>query len=84
MSHKLPGVQVRNADFRQQMVHKISLCYKDLILCHFVVSSTSVKCARVVNWKIVFNMSKFISNKEHSRAALVFDFHLKKTVAESY
>ena len=29
-------------------------------------------------------MSKFISNKEHSWAALIFCFDLKKTAAESY
>ena len=32
----------------------------------------------------VFNMSKFIPNKEYSRTALIFCFHLKKTAAESY
>jgi len=32
----------------------------------------------------VFNMTKFVSNKEHSRTALMFCFHLKKTAAESY
>ena len=46
---KLPGVQVRNADFRQQMVHQSSLCCKDLTLRHFVVSSRSVRRARVIN-----------------------------------
>ena len=49
----LPGVQVRNADFRQQMVHRSSLCYKDLTLRYFVVSSTSVGRARVINLKNV-------------------------------
>ena len=29
-------------------------------------------------------MTKFISNKEHSRTALIFCFHLKKIAAESY
>ena len=29
-------------------------------------------------------MSKFIPNKKHSRIALIFCFHLKKTAAESY
>jgi len=29
-------------------------------------------------------MTKFVPNKEHSRTALIFYFHLKKTVAESY
>ena len=29
-------------------------------------------------------MSKFVPNKEHSRIALIFCFHLKKTAAESY
>ena len=32
---------------------------------------------------VVFNMSKFIQNKEHSPTALIF-VHLKKTVAESF
>ena len=29
-------------------------------------------------------MSKFIPNREQSRTALIFCFHLKKTAAESY
>ena len=29
-------------------------------------------------------MTKFVPNKEHSRAALIFCFHLKETAAESY
>ena len=29
-------------------------------------------------------MTKFVPNKEHSRTALIFYFHLKKTAAESY
>jgi len=29
-------------------------------------------------------MTKFVPNKEHSRIALIFYFHLKKTAAESY
>ena len=33
---------------------------------------------------VVFNMSKFILNKEHLWAELIFCFHLKKTAAESY
>ena len=33
---------------------------------------------------VVFNVSKFISNKEHSWTALIFCFNLKKTAAESY
>ena len=49
----LQGVQVWNADFRQQMVHQSSLCYKDLTLRNFVVSSTIVRRARVINWKSV-------------------------------
>jgi len=28
-------------------------------------------------------MTKFVSNKEHSRTALIFCFHLKKTAADS-
>ena len=49
--YQLPGVQVWYADFRQQMVQRSGLCYKDLTLHYFVVSSTSVWCARVINWK---------------------------------
>ena len=33
---------------------------------------------------VLFNVSKFIPNKELSRTALIFCFHLKKTAAESY
>ena len=33
---------------------------------------------------VVFDMSKFIPNKEHTRTALTFCFHLNKTAAESY
>jgi len=29
-------------------------------------------------------MTKFVPNKGHSRTALIFYFHLKKTAAESY
>jgi len=29
-------------------------------------------------------MTKFVPNEEHSRTALIFCFHLKKTAAESY
>ena len=32
----------------------------------------------------MFNTSISISNKKHSRTALIFSFHLKKTAAESY
>ena len=31
----------------------------------------------------MFNMSKFIPNKEYSRTTLIFCFHLKNTAAES-
>ena len=81
----LPGVGVWNADFRQHMVHQSSLCYEDLTQCRFVVSSTSVRRARVINWKsecivcvFAFYMSKFIPHKEHPRSALIFCFHFKK------
>ena len=80
-------------EFQTTDVHQSSLCHKDLTLSHFVVSSTNVKRARVMNWESVcivlycvvgFNMSKAIPNKEHLRTALIFCFHLKKTAAESY
>ena len=35
------------------MVHQSSLCYKDLTPRHFVVTSTNVRRARVINWKSV-------------------------------
>ena len=35
------------------MVHQSSLRYKDLTLRHSVVSSTSVRRVRVMNWKSV-------------------------------
>ena len=76
------------------MVHQSSLCYRDLTLRHFVVSPTSVKRALAINWKsvctvstqcwvVVFNRSKFILNKGHSRTVSIFCFHLKKTVTKS-
>ena len=33
---------------------------------------------------VLFNMSKFIPYKEHSRTALIFCFNLKKAPGESY
>ena len=73
------------------MVCQGSFCYKGLTLRHFVVSSISVKRARMINWKscvkccvVVFITSKFISNIEHLWTALTFCFHLKKTAPESY
>ena len=85
---RVPGAQVWNGDFRQQIVHQRSLSYRELTLHHFVVSSTSVRRARVINWKscakccvVVFNMSKFIPNKEHLRTELIFCLHSKKTAA---
>ena len=49
----IPGVHVWNVDFRQWMVHQCSLYYNNLILHHFVVSTTSAsdkleKCAHRV------------------------------------
>ena len=84
---ELPGAQVRNADVRQQMVHLSSLFYKDLILRHFVMSSTSVtsdKLEMCVHTSVLLCsiMSKFTPNKEHSRTALICCFHFKKTAVE--
>ena len=87
----LPGVQVWNADFRQQMVHQGSLYWKGLtlhiLLCHQQVSGAhgwriGKVCAQCC--VVVFNMSKFIPNNEHSRTGLIFGFNLKKTAAKSY
>ena len=44
---------------------------------------TSDKLKKCVH-SVVFNVPKFISNKDHSRTALIFCFCLKKTAAESY
>ena len=49
----LPGVQVWKSDFRRHMVHQNSIYYKGLTPRHFVVSSTSVRRGRVINWKSV-------------------------------
>ena len=43
---------VWNADFRQQMAHQSSLRHKDLTPRRFVVPSTIVRRARVINWKM--------------------------------
>ena len=86
----LPGVQVWNVDFRRQMVHQSSLCYKDLTLRHFVVSSTSVRCARVINRKSVCIMLCYciqyveIYTEERAFADINFLFSFEKTAAESY
>ena len=69
------------------MVNQSSLCYKDLILSHFVVinkrqTRTSDKLEK--SCVVVFNMSKFTPNKEHRRTALIFCFPLRKTATESY
>ena len=47
----IPGARVWNADLRQQTALRSSLWCKDLTLRHFVVSSTSVRRAREINWK---------------------------------
>jgi len=60
------------------------------IVRHFIVPSTSVKRSsdlieKYLHSIVVFNMTKFVPNKElHLRTALIFYFHLKKTAAESY
>ena len=48
----LSGVQVWNVNFRLHLMHQNSLCTKDLTLRRFVVSSTGVRRARVVNRKM--------------------------------
>ena len=42
-----------NEDFRKQMVDQCGLCYIDWTLCHFLVSSTSVRLVLVINWTTV-------------------------------
>jgi len=54
------------------------------IIRHFIVSSNAQtdlieKCLHSV---AVFNMTKFVPNKEHLQTTL--SFHLKKTIAKSY
>ena len=49
----IPGVQARNDDFTQQMVHQRAVCAIKIWHCAFFVSSTSVRRARVINWKSV-------------------------------
>ena len=77
-------------DFRQQMAHGSSLCRKDLTPRHFVVSSTSVKRAGVINWKrecavlcFSFDMQNLYRTKR-IRGRHYFLFSLEKTTAESY
>ena len=48
--------------------------------CQMRINDKLEKCVH----SVVFNMSKFIPNKERSRTALIFCFHLKKTAPESY
>ena len=46
----IPGVQIRNANFRQQMVHQSSSCYV-----------IKIKRVRVINWKRVCSVVLFCS-----------------------
>ena len=72
------------------MVHQSSLCYKDLTLRHFVVSSTSVRRARVINWKIVcivlcWDQCVQIYTEQIAFAnGINLCFHLKNSPTESY
>lgn len=47
-----------------------------------------MKCQTRIGFNLkrfaVLNMSKFGPNKDHSRTVILFCFHLKNTVAESY
>ena len=77
--------------FEKQMAHQCSVKYKDLTLYAILLYHQQVSKWHAQNdliWlkslhSIVF-MTKFVPNKEHSRTALIFCFHLKKTVTESY
>ena len=96
----IPGAQVRNADFRQQMVHQSSLCYKErfdtapfccvIDRCQTRTSHNLEKCVRSVVLLCSsvkcssVQVSKFVPNKEHSQTALILCFHSKETAAESH
>ena len=65
----------------------IKVWHRANLLCHQRVSDAHewlIEKVCALCCVIVFNMSKFIPNKEHSRTALIFCLHLKKTAAESY
>jgi len=72
------------------MAHQCSVKYKDLTLYAILLYHQQVSTAqsdlieKCLHSIAVFNMSKFVPNREHSRTALIFCFHLKKTAAESY
>jgi len=75
--------------FEKQMAHQCSVKYKDLtlyaiLLYHQQVLNAQSDLIEKCLHSIVFNMTKFVPNKEHPRTALIFCFHLKKTAAESY
>ena len=64
-----------------------------MTLRHFVVSSSSVRYARVINWKSVHSVVllycfvRYVEIYTEQRAfadGINFCFHLKKTAAESY
>ena len=87
----VPGAQVRNADFRQQMVHQSSLCYKELTLRHFVVSSTCVRRVRVIYWKSVcivlcccVQYVEIYTEQRASTDSINFLFSFERTASESY
>ena len=73
------------------MAQQSSLCYKDLTLRHFIVSQTSVRRARVINWKSVCTMLcgcvqyvEIYTKRRASANRIDFCFHLKKIAAELY
>jgi len=70
------------------MAHQCSVKYKDLtlyvLLYHQQVSNAQSDLIEKCLHSIVFNVTKFVPNKEYTRTALIFCFHLKKIAAESY
>ena len=73
------------------MAHQGSLRYKDKTIYHFVVSSTSVGRARVINWKSVSIVGcycvqriEIYTQQKAFADDFNFCFHLKETAVESY
>ena len=73
------------------MVHQRSLCYKNLIQRHFVVSSTNVRRARVIKWKnvciVLCCWVQYVEINTEQKAfvdSINFLFSFEKTAAESH
>ena len=67
-----------------QISDKRAVCAIAIAPFCYVINKTHTSDKLKKCCAVVFNMSKFIPNKEYSWTALTLYFHLKKTAVESY